>query len=329
MDRGLKQDAESIQKAVAFDGEQSSATAAGLAALAQLVDPMPVSTFINDYWARKFLHLPGRQDKFSWLFSWELLNRTLEQHRFSGGRVAMVKAGKGIEARVSGTTNQVNSRTVLSEVSNGATLLLRNCDEVHQPLRLLCEVLERMCHVYVYVNLYAGIRTDHGFDVHWDDQDNLILQVSGKKHWRVWAPTRSFPFKVDVVDTSVNTRPTGPPQWEGVLEQGELLNIPRGWWHVAAPIDSPCLHLTVTVRNLNGIDLITWLAHRMKSNEIARSPVPIFSDEQDRKRWMDSVWRALSDMWTPSIIDMFLGDVDRLAPERPIFALPATLPDRT
>jgi ribosomal protein L16 Arg81 hydroxylase len=117
-------------------------------------------------------------------------------------------------------------------LTNGATLILNSCEEVSPPLRALCVHLQRLFHVGVIVNLYAGWRHDNGFDVHWDDQDTLILQVSGRKHWKVWEPTRLHPFKEDLVDTSPKTKPETPPIWDAVLDcsvcrgDGGTLRIP-------------------------------------------------------------------------------------------------------
>jgi ribosomal protein L16 Arg81 hydroxylase len=134
----------------------------------------------------------------------------------------------------------------------------------------------------MFVNLYDGWRCDNGFNVHWDDQDNLILQVAGRKHWKVWNQTRHYPFKEDVVDTSVP--PTGEPAWDGILEAGGLLSIPRGAWHVAYPLDEPSPHLTVTIKNHTGIDLPRWLAEQLKSSEAARMAIPLMAPPEERAR---------------------------------------------
>jgi len=45
--------------------------------------------------------------------------------------------------------------------------------------------------------MYAGWRTNNGFDLHFDDHDTMILQVFGRKRWQVFNPTRLHPFKKD------------------------------------------------------------------------------------------------------------------------------------
>ena len=121
------------------------------------------------------------------------------------------------------------------------------------PITHLAESLERVFRVRIQVNAYAGWRTSHGFDLHWDDHDVFILQIAGRKKWKVYGMTRKYPLARDVEPA---TDKPDTPLWEGMLEDGDLLYIPRGWWHVATPLDEPTLHLTVGVNNPNGADLL-------------------------------------------------------------------------
>ncbi len=291
-------------------------------ALADLLAPMPPEEFFGEFWARRVVQIPGAADKFTPLFSWPVLNRALEQHHFQPNQLSLVKEGRPVSPALYLAGTRVNAEALLRELAQGATLILNYCDEVHPPLRNLCRSLERLFHVDVQTNVYAGWRTDNGFNVHWDDQDNLILQVAGRKRWKVWEPTRSCPFKRDVVDTSPATKPAGPPIWEGVLEPGSLLNIPRGWWHVAYPLDEPCLHLTVTVATLTGIGLLQWLAHEMKTSDAARQPVPIIASEEERRAWLNEIWRDLSRVWRPDLVTRYLAHVDKRAQSARFLKLP-------
>lgn len=290
--------------------------------LADILAPMSTEEFFDKFWTKQFLHLTGPADKFQQFFSWDVLNASLEEHRFTSERLRLVKAGKNIDAGRYLTGDIVGASALMTEISNGATLVFNFCEEVHPPLRALCAHLERLFHVYVHVNLYAGWRKDNGFDVHWDDQDTLILQVVGRKHWKVWKPTRPYPFVEDLVDTSPATKPTEPPIWEGVLEQGAMLSMPRGWWHVAYPMDEPCLHLTVTIQNLNGIGLLRWFAHKMKGSEAARKELPIMASPEEQKAWIQAVWADMCANWNENVLEAYLADADAKARLRPRLNLP-------
>ena len=296
--------------------------------MSRILFPVTEEEFFRDFWTKQFLHIPGPADKFSDLFPWHVLNRALEQHRFEPNRLRMVKGGQRIERTRYMSGDSVNSARLVNELSAGATLVFSQCEEVHPPLRDLCIFLERLFHISVTANLYAGWRADNGFDVHWDSQDVLILQVSGRKHWKVWKPTRLYPFMSDVVDTSAKTKPADPPLWEGVLEPGAMLNIPRGWWHVATPMNESCLHLTVTALNLNGIDFLRWFKEKMKVSETARMDLPLMAEVPGRLLWLQRLKQDLDALWSDKLFDEFLAEMDREAVPRPGISLPAVADPR-
>jgi ribosomal protein L16 Arg81 hydroxylase len=289
--------------------------------LKDLLAPVSLEDFFREYWTCRFLHVPGEPDKFSGLYSWDALNTALENHRFDEKRLVLFHAGKRIDSDRYLSDRMVNAGKLTTELSNGATLIFNACEETWPALRELCASLEWMFHHRVVVNLYAGWRRDNGFNVHWDDQDNLILQVAGRKHWKVWNPTRQYPFKEDLVDTSV--APTGEPAWDGILEAGGLLSIPRGAWHVAYPLDEPSLHLTITIQNHTGIDLLRWLADQLKSSEAARMPIPLMAAPDERARWLERVRTDLARAWDDDLLDRYLSEVDAKAVPRPRISLPA------
>jgi ribosomal protein L16 Arg81 hydroxylase len=291
-----------------------------------LITPISPEDFFRNYWTKSFLHIPGVASKFQQLFPWDVLNRALEEQRFDERRLRLVRSGRNIEAGRYLRQQKVHAAGLVSELASGATLIFNGCEDVHRPLRDLCIYLEALFHHKVITNLYAGWTADNGFDVHWDTQDVLILQVDGRKHWKVWEPTRRFPFRDDVEGTLV--APSGDPVWDGVLEPGGLLSIPRGWWHVAYPLNEPCLHLTVTIRNYNGIDLLHWVAGALKISEGARMELPIIATQEERKAWLMRVREDLLAFWDDELISRFLADQDAMAVSRPNLSLPTEAKSR-
>ena len=150
--------------------------------------------------------------------------------------------------------------------------------------------------------------------------------MAGRKRWEVWEPTRAFPFKKDLVDTS--TPPTANPVWGGVLEAGGLISLPRGWWHVAYPLGEPSLHLTVTIKNYNGIDLLHWLADSMKASEAARRELPVVVAPEERDAWLAEVRNDLLASFDAELVCRFLYDKDSEALPRPVLSLLDDVPAR-
>lgn len=295
-----------------------------------LLSPLSSPDFLHDVWGETFVHLPGPKDKFTGLFTWTLLNRILEQYPLQPPRLRLVRAGKEIPVdkyvltgslQRGGKTSTLDSINVLNELRLGATLILNLADELSEPLRQLCVNFERIFRKRVGANLYAAFRTDHGFELHWDPQDTLIMQIAGRKEWKIYEPTCAHPVREG---GGVPTTPTKPPVWEGILDEGCLFHIPRGWWHVARPVDEPSLHLTITVRSYTGIDLVSWIANQLTTSLIARTNLPVWHSADQRREYGKQLREEFIRRWTPTIIDQFLDEMDACAEPRPRFRLPDT-----
>lgn len=299
--------------------------------LAGILYPADAEAFLAGY-GERFQYVPGTPGKFAGLLPWSALNRILEDHRLESPRLRLTREGKPVaqDGYISFQTNRrknaapiprLDSASLTRELREGATLVLDAVDDLHQPVRRLAEAMERVFRVRVQVNAYAGWRTSHGFDLHWDDHDVFVLQVAGRKHWKVYGITRPFPLSRDV-DPAKD--PPSKVLWDGLLQDGDLLYIPRGWWHVAVPLDEPTLHLTVGVNNLTGADFLVWFAKRMKRCETIRRDIPHLAGAESQRAFAQRLRDAVVDELRPELIDEFLLEMDSGARPRPHFALPWT-----
>jgi hypothetical protein len=263
---------------------------------------------------------------------WPVLNGILEQHRLEPPRLRLTREGKPVppetflsfqsnSRRTGRSIPRLDATALTNELREGATLVLDAVDELHRPITRMAESLERVFRVRVQVNLYAGWRTSHGFDLHWDDHDVFILQVAGRKHWKVYGMTRKYPLARDIDPT---LKPPDEVLWEGMLTDGDLLYIPRGWWHVATPLDEPTLHLTVGVNNPTGADLLGWFVDRLRADEDVRRDLPHLSGPEDCHAFLERLRGIFLREWHPGLIDRYLSDVDAKVKPRPRLSLPWT-----
>lgn len=300
--------------------------------LAAIVAPESAEDFLRTVWGRQFRHVPGTPGKFAGLLPWDVLNQILEQHRLEPPRLRLTREGKPVPPQ-SWLSHQPNRRTsgqpiprlnaaaLTRELRDGATLVLDAVDELHRPVTELSRSLERIFHVRVQVNAYAGWRTSHGFDLHWDDHDVFVLQVAGRKHWKVYGMTRRYPLARDVERT---VEPPTEVLWDGLLEAGDLLYIPRGWWHVATPLDEPTLHLTVGVNNPTGADFLTWFVDRLRTSEDVRSDIPHLSGRAAQEAFAERLRDAFLSEWNPGLVSEFIDELDAKSRPRAVFGLPWT-----
>ena len=301
----------------------------GAATLAGILEPCAPGEFLDSSWGVNFLHVRGRAGRFAHMMPWARLSEVVTRQRLDFPRLRLVRDGKSLPVssylrhqtggRQRTTIPRLKSAGLARSLREGATLVLDAVDEVSAPVEELARGLELLFRERVQVNLYAGWQTSRGFDLHWDDHDVFILQVTGRKRWSVYGQTRPYPL---VNDIEKAVRPEREPLWEGTLEDGDLLYIPRGWWHVAEPLAEPTLHLTVGVHNRTGLDLLRWLSERVRASETFRRDLPRLAPASERAAHAARLREELLAAWDDSLLESFYEDLDARAEPRPGVALP-------
>jgi ribosomal protein L16 Arg81 hydroxylase len=306
--------------------------------ISDLFAPFTAAQFLSEIYGHKPVHVTGEAHRFSELFSWDALNRLLEKHRPEPPRLRLIK-GQQIDPKnytsavkhARGFVNRLDWELLQQQLQAGATLKLDDVDEMHEPVTRLCRGLELEFYSYVHVNAYAGWFEQQGFETHWDDHEVFIAQISGPKHWRVFEPTRKYPITDDY---KLKLEPPNSPYWEGDLRPGEILYIPRGWWHDAVPRGEPALHLTFGIYRESGLDLAKALVASLADSDELRADLPRFATPDDQLKYLatfrDKVAAALTDL----TLAAYFRKIDSMAAPRVRPSLPrsvmpevATFPD--
>jgi hypothetical protein len=107
-----------------------------------------------------------------------------------------------------------------------------------------------------------------------------------------------------------------------VFEEGGLFYIPRGWWHIAFPMDEPCLHLTVGFSNPTGVSLVQWLGDQLKASTAARKDLPHTANRDEQSSYLKELWNAIQDAWKPNLIEHYMSSLDGRALPRTELQLP-------
>lgn len=289
-----------------------------------LIWPETVDTFIQRRWTKEFAIYPGQPCRFDDLFSWKLLNQVLCEHSFRVPRIRLFKDGRALDPSIYMEMSlarepKLKSSGVQAAMDDGATLILDHVQELSRPLRDLTLKLERKFRAIVNVNLYASIKSTKGFSLHWDDHEAFAVQVGGKKHWTVYPPSRAYPTTEEKGSFSP---PTGEPTWVGLLTEGQVLYLPRGWWHLVCSVDQPSLHLTIGIANPLGIDLLRWAVERLKQYEIVRRDLPLNATDDEKIMFVDELIALLRDCLPGDAVDSFMAINDARAAGPTAFNLP-------
>jgi len=157
---------------------------------------------------------------------------------------------------------RLNKHRFYDLLQRGATLVINRIEKYSLQAQRLGLCVSRFTNLQTTSNAYVSFGGTGTFGRHWDTHDVVILQLVGKKHWQVFAPSLELPLSSQ---TSERMNLACPPtaEFECVLQAGDLLYIPRGWWHDVKPFAEGSLHLSIGVYAPAMLDYITWLCARI------------------------------------------------------------------
>jgi hypothetical protein len=119
----------------------------------------------------------------------------------------------------------------------------------------------------------------------------FVLQLAGRKRWQVYAPTRIDPLADDIETAQP---PKAAPIWEGILGDGDVLYLPRGFWHVAYPLDEPSLHMTWSAHTFTGMEFLQWWMRGLRRHPETRASLTRLDTPEARKAYAAKVAGFLS-----------------------------------
>lgn len=124
----------------------------------------------------------------------------------------------------------------------------------------------------------------------WDDHDTLVVPLDGPVRVALVEPAEPAAIP------AISPPPHGPPAWEGELEPGSTMMVPRGWGHRRQASGSWWVELSF--RRQRGTDVAAYLADRAAGelpfresfpwdpDDVAPRPDSIFGDPDGlRKRF--------------------------------------------
>jgi ribosomal protein L16 Arg81 hydroxylase len=181
-------------------------------------------------------------------------------------------------------------------LENGATLVLNSVEMHSAAARRLSEEVGQFSGFPVCSNAYLSFGGEGSFGAHWDTHDVVVLQLVGRKRWRVGAPTFPLPLPAHTSRASGQATPR-LAALDVLLEAGDVLYLPRGWWHEVTPLAEPSLHLSVGIYVPSVFDALGLLCRRTLPPQIAarRGAIDEAATARDLETLIDVLRSALAD----------------------------------
>jgi ribosomal protein L16 Arg81 hydroxylase len=234
----------------------------GFPALGGILEPLAPGEFFEKHWGQRAIQSGPSSGRFGAMFSRERLAEIIRTLAYPNP--ALLYFQRGVEVQPTSATD------VVSAIKDGATVSLDRVEDFDPDVRALVAGLEADLGERVKVHAYLSQRDHRGLIPHYDTHDVFVLQVEGRKHWRVYEPTIESPLR--------QTRPPREacpevPYLDVLLEPGDTLYLPRGHWHEALAVDGESLHLSTGVHPKTGVDFVRWLAERMAQDSRFRKAI--------------------------------------------------------
>jgi Cupin superfamily protein len=211
------------------------------------------------------------------------------------------------------TVPMVNMRQVGSLLQSGCTFVIPEVNTYDATMDIACRAMQWWCREVVQVNCYLTTGETSGFKLHWDDHDVIVVQLAGTKSWEVRGPSRPAPM---YRDEGLNLDPPDETIWQGALYPGQVMHVPRGFWHQATRAEHGegySLHATFGMTKRTGVDWFTWLADQSRRKLLFREDL-VRGDEIQQLESQLNLTDAAMKIFASERYSNYLSARERLRP---------------
>ena len=308
--------------------------------LDEILAPITSTEFFADYHDRKPLHVPAEAagSPARRPLDWAGFNALLDQVSiWDATHLRLYKDVTRIpEADYCNRTPTQDGQVVLRPspakvqvcLADGASLVANEVQFLTPAMSGVADVLSRQFAALAGANIYCSFNGVRAFGTHFDSHDVWAFHLEGEKVWRVYQNRADNPhvFPPDSPEARRWVETTrGPVMHEIRMKPGDLLYLPRGWYHDALADGGASLHVTYSVTPLDGRALLGVLAQTMVQDTAFRAFLPPahLDDGKALADHLADLARRLADHVSgPAMLEEMMAAQSRLSPRLAPYALP-------
>ncbi|MEM9684036.1 MAG: cupin domain-containing protein [Pseudomonadota bacterium] len=266
-----------------------------------LIDPMSPEDFLDDVFNEKAVYLPGQDNRFDDVFSWDGVSRLLDMSTlWSSATLKMVLDGRSLEAeefcspnqnRDGASVAQPDPARVQALIRQGATVSLNLVETMTPEISSIVAALQCWFTGETVCNVYCSAGGHQGFGSHFDIHDVFVLQIAGTKTWNIYAghfeeSVNLEGYRSNSFSDEFNNENRGPIDMQPTMTPGDVLYIPRGRYHDALASSDASLHLTFGVEFMSGFHFLSAIGTGLIEDPVLRKPLPRFDDGDAHREHM-------------------------------------------
>jgi hypothetical protein len=286
--------------------------------LASLLGDVGEAAFLDHFAQKRRLHVSaGPSDRAAGLLPWATINQLIETDTLSPDRFKLRRASGSIPAgmfRDGEGGHNLNAGRLEGLLRQGTSIVIDRIDDLAPPVGDLAVSLERRLGCMVWANAYLSFAKGGALPPHHDLHDVLVVQAHGRKRWRVYPTQEPAPIKPQAAATR-----HPDPIWEGWLEPGDVLYLPRGEPHDAEVSGGDSVHISFGLLPRRGLDLFRWLEGQAEASALLRADLPRPAEPMQEHE--AALKRELHAMIDAASLEAFLAYDDARRKRRPLVAL--------
>ncbi len=255
--------------------------------LQDLLSPVTPERFLAEHYDRAPLHIQGSPEKFVQVLDWGGINRLLDMtHVWTETSLKLVldsapvpPAAYSVKAvsRDGAQVLQPVAAKVQDWVRRGASVVMNDVDSLTPGLAAVSDALEGAGFGKAQANVYISWQSHKAFHSHYDTHDVWAVQVEGEKTWNIWEGRAEWPiphpaFRGQKQDHHDQAK--GALRTQVHLKKGDILYLPRGWYHDALAEAPNSVHVAYGVHAPLGMDVLNVLVERALYDAEFRKPLP-------------------------------------------------------
>lgn len=256
-------------------------------------------TFKNNFLYKKpYLFKNAIDSNISWKDVNELYSREDISHRdFKLMNGYEVSKKEYVESYNNlGVTEYRCITSVLYEYLRGGATLVRNRIKNESFVDQISKQIANFAEAPTLVGSYAAFSSKSSYKSHWDTRDVYAVQLLGRKRWILKKPNFEFPLYMQQTKNFPDIKEPDEIYMDVILEAGDILYIPRGWWHDPLPLHEETFHLAVATFAPTGFEYMRWLQNIVPSILDSRKNLSNFENDAEMlNRLSDQVAEIIKD----------------------------------
>jgi bifunctional lysine-specific demethylase and histidyl-hydroxylase NO66 len=219
----------------------------------KIISPVTNKEFFSKYWEKEAMLIKRSQFNYykSW-FSCKEFDSILRNHNLEFTTNIDITTYIDQEKQKHNPEGKAYAPIVWDFFQQGCSIRLLNPQSYSRNIWKYLSLLQELFGTCVGSNVYLTPAGTQGFAPHYDDIEAFVLQLEGKKRWRVYKPLSENETLPRFSSQNFAQADLPDPIIDVVLEPGDCLYFPRGYPHQANALDDiHSLHITVSCYQMN------------------------------------------------------------------------------